>query len=224
MAQPTNPSFETAGANPGEANAWTDTQSTSAEDIAVFDTAASGDRPLEDFETQFQEPQTLLATYNEDSITEFSPSDLSSAVFDGAAQVETFEAQYLEPMTGSGPPYNQHSITVFDSSNLDTAMFDSGAEGFEDFEEGWIEPETSGTQSASHKYDDAPDANTPPPALVTSSAAMFNSGSNAEENFDNTVGWGSSNAATPSATTAALFDGGTNAYEDYNTWTSQMVY
>jgi len=223
MADPLNPSFETAGAAAGQAASWTELYSTTGEDVAIFDVAAAGDRPFEDFETQHQLPETLLATYNEDSLEEFDPSDLAAALFDGADQQERFESNYREPAT-TGTVWNQHSKQVFDTSDLDTAMFDTGAEDHEDFDSGFIAPETTGTQAASHKYTDAPDPNTPPPPLATLSAALFDSSTVAQETFDDATGWGTTNEMYPTASSQAMFDAGANDQEDYEgTWTSVMV-
>jgi hypothetical protein len=223
MADPTNPSFETAGAAAGQASGWTEAQSDGGEDTAIFDTDDSGDRPHEDFETQFQEPESALSTFNEDSIEEFEPGDLGSALFDGVAQVENFETKFQEPRTDVGPPFNEQSETNFDSIGSDTAMFDTASQGFEDFEEGWVEPEATGSQASTHKYSDAPNPNSPPPPLGTMDTALFNSGADLEEDFEDATGWGTTKELDPLTATTAQFDGSDN-YEDYDNWTSQMVW
>lgn len=223
MADPLNPSFEIAGAAPGEAASWTELYPATGEDVAIFDVAAGGDRPFEDYETQYQLPQTLLATYNEDSLEAFDPSDLSAALFDGADPQERFESNYREPEV-VGLLWNQHFKWVFDITDLSTAMFDTGAEDHENFDSGFIAPEVSGTQAASHKYTDAPDPNAPPPPLATLGTAMFDTGAHAQETFDDAAGWGTTNEMYPTASSQALFDAGINDQEDYEgVWTSVMV-
>jgi len=224
MADPLNPSFETAGAAAGQADDWTEgCSSPTGEDVAIFDTAAAGDRPMEDFETQHQLPETALATYNEDSIEEFEDTDLSDALFDGADTQERFGGGFRLPDT-LGTSWNQYSKTVFDHTDLDVAMFDAGAEDHEDFDSDFDLPEGLATQEASQKYTDAPDPNVPPPPLATLGTALFDTGVNTEETFDDATGWGTTNEMYPTASSQAMFDGGANPQEDYEgVWTSVMV-
>jgi hypothetical protein len=222
MADPTNASFETAGAAAGQASGWTEAQSTGGEDTAVFDTGATGDRPFEDFETQFQEPESALATYNEVSIDDFADGTLDDAEFDGANPVEQFESKFLEPASGSGPPWNDASETDFGSITSEFAEFDSATVQHEDFESGFIEPETSGTQANSEEYEDAPGA-AAPPTPATASPALFNSGSDDHEDFDDATGWGTSDDLAPTVSSQASFTGPANQ-ESYDTWTSTMIW
>jgi len=128
-----NPSFETPGINPGEANDWDEGYSNAAEDIAAFAHHDGYTRPWEDFEQLYG-----VDPWNNAWQSEFLVTDIVRALFDGGGkQQEDFESGWKEPASPTAVPYNQTSQFVYYSGNFAVAMFDTLADEFEDFEENW---------------------------------------------------------------------------------------
>jgi hypothetical protein len=172
-----NPSFEDAGAIPGEAAHWTLTAVTSAEEIAGF--GAAPEEAWEDFERWFDlldsinDVVVVLAFFdgalkgydafesgwaNAVYLYDLPPAQLVTATFDGFA-IEAFETGW------SNVPYAREWTDVVSA----TGVFDG--EPRETFEHGW-----RGNQLYAWTW-----------AAVASSTAMFDAGAQAVEDFNN--GW-----------------------------------
>lgn len=134
----TNPDFETAGTDPGEADGWTITAATVTPfEVAGFDGDTLG---YEGFESGWG----LL-------LLEFTDADLEVADFVGEP-VDDFERAW-GPFDGSDANYATKVLVaanlgdntgfIFDFSLLAAAEFDSAIVGqnFEDFEDGWPDNE-----------------------------------------------------------------------------------
>lgn len=134
MANPlSNPSFEEAGANPGEAAWWTQDVSATAEDAAPFLRSDGYTRPWDDFENSWG-----IYPYNNEAQAAFEASDLVRAMYEGQAYgIEGFEYSWREPVTTGPVAYNHQSNYGFDLANYSVAMFDTATESGEDFEEYW---------------------------------------------------------------------------------------
>ncbi|MCL2726744.1 MAG: hypothetical protein FWD69_20185 [Polyangiaceae bacterium] len=168
-----NPSFEDAGALPGEATHWTLTAVTSLEELAGF-----GDAPeeaWEDFERWFERLASLddvvvvLAFFdtlkgyeafesgwdNAVYLYDLPPAQLATATFDGK-DVEDCESGW------SNVPYARD----WDDITAATGVF--GGEPREDFEDGWRSNDVYAWSWAA----------------VTASAAMFDAGTQAVEAFE----------------------------------------
>lgn len=196
-----NPSFETPGATFGQADSWTESYDTGAEDVAPFRRSDGNVQPWEDFEDSWMDNHYYQVA--------FTISDLVAAFFNGLAQEhEPFESGWKLP--GSSPdidnsaavfvfvadnfkaavftttlleydgfeaawgysPYNQSSITDFGAGAFIAASFDAAVpEDVEDFEEEW---------QSNENYDTGFVVNGADPNLT---AAMFDAGLNAYENF-----------------------------------------
>ena len=172
-----NPSFEDAGALPGEAEHWTLSAVTSLEEIAGFGTAL--EEAWEDFERWFELLDSIddvvvvlaffdsaLKGYEEFEsgwanvvyLYDLPPAQLVTATFDGLAAEEC--------ETGwSNVPYAREWADV----TAATGVFDG--EPREDFEDQW-----RSNQLYAWTW-----------AAVTSSTAMFDAGAQAVEDFNN--GW-----------------------------------
>lgn len=214
-----NPSFETAGANPGQALNWTEAQSASGEDVAIFEagTPAEAD-PFEDYERQWTEPEGI--GNNEISIDEFDPTDLDVALFEGgAAEYDSFEASWKEPAAGGAAPFNNLSLIEFNPGDLDVAQFDTAADDWEDFEEHWTEPEGIGNQTDHRAYTDAPGGGT-----ATSDAATFDAAGVPEDFEDFEDDWDATAEMEPLTEDCASWDvAGVNGFESFEiNWVSQM--
>lgn len=135
----TNPDFETAGTDPGEADGWSITAATvTPYEVAGFDGDTLG---YEGFESGWG---LLLLT--------FTDSDIEAADFVGE-DVENFERVW-GPFDGSDANYATKVLVaanlgdnagfIFDFSLLAAAEFDSAIVGqnFEDFEDGWPDNES----------------------------------------------------------------------------------
>jgi hypothetical protein len=172
-----NPSFEDAGALPGDAAHWTLSAVTSVEEIAGFGTAP--EEAWEDFERWFDvldsidDVTVVLAFFdsalkgyeefesgwaNNVFMTEMPPAQLVTATFDGLA-AEECESGW------SNVPYTREWADVL----VVTALFDG--EPREDFEDEWRQ-----NQLYAWTW-----------AAATSSTAMFDAGAQAVEDFNN--GW-----------------------------------
>lgn len=107
--------------------------------------------------------------FNHVAITEFSPSLLVAATFDGGATTEeNFE---------DGWSTNENSKDSFDAADLDPALYDSLVEDVEDFENYWRANETAATHI-------------PPPTVAgvaaTVAAATFDGAAHDYEDFEGT--------------------------------------
>jgi hypothetical protein len=174
-----NPSFEDEGTNPGEAQGWTITASTSLEKIAGFGDPATA---YEDFERWYEHVATLddvdavraffgildgfeafeRGWDNNLFFTEFELVQLLAASFNptpNTAQVETFETNW------ANVPYLTEYPLV--SPPLTAGVFSTATA--ERFEANWKSNETFTTSWSG----------------VTSSAAMFDSGAQAVEDYEN---------------------------------------
>ena len=177
-----NPSFEDAGAAPGEAEHWTIVTVTSLERIAGFGPAPH--RAWEDFERWFD---LLLA---------FGPGQLALAFFDPIAEgFEDFEEAWA----------NDHYMTELPAGQVITAAFGGGA--VEDMESGWANvPYTTAWEDVAAvvgMFDGEPGEDFEEQwrsnesyafawGSVASATAMFDGGADPDEDFEN--GW------TPAAT------------------------
>ncbi len=170
-----NPSFEDAGALPGEAEHWTLSTVTAAERIAGF--GPSPHRASEDFErwselrAAFGDGDLAMALFDplaegfEDFeeawmsgvyLTELPPGQVVTAPFGGGA-VEDMEDGW------SNVPY----VTAWEDVAAVAGLFDT--EPREDFEEGWRSNEHYAWSWGG----------------VTAAAALFDAGAQAVEDFEN---------------------------------------
>ncbi|MBX3249394.1 MAG: hypothetical protein KF901_19615 [Myxococcales bacterium] len=170
-----NPSFEDAGALPGEAEHWTLTAVTSLEVLAGFGVAPEDG--WEDFERWYArlaslDDVTVVLAFFDSALKGFEefesgwanvvylyelpPAQLVTATFDGNA-AEDCETGW------SNVPYARDWADVASA----TGVFDG--EPREDFEDEW-----RGNQSYAWTW-----------AAVTASAAMFDAGTQAVEDFEN---------------------------------------
>lgn len=202
MAAPTNPSFETQGALPGEAASWTEGYSDSAEDIAEFG-AGPRNRPYEGFIGGWSS--------NHQWHPGFYSSDLTAAMF----ELLSLAYENFENSWGAPAPFNNQSAFTFDASNFTASLFDGASEDEEDFEDNWDSNETS-------------EAGFPVFGSGTISAASFDSGTpEAIEDFeeewldneDSEAGFPSFGSGTLNA---ASFTGAV-AYENFEgAWTATL--
>lgn len=116
-----NPSFETAGATPGQAASWTVSVVSSAESIAEFGTDALDG--AERFESGWDNDAYLFA---------LEDGDIESAVFDelvGPSVVEDF-----------GHGWDGNELFLWELASVQAATFDGPVgEAFEDFEDDWFD-------------------------------------------------------------------------------------
>lgn len=116
----TNLGFETAGATPGAASAWTLVVTSSAERLALFGTETPA-REQEDFEAEWDA--------NEDYLFAFDVLDIVAPLFDvGVVEGETLED--FEQGWGVNEGY------LFEMGSTDVADLD-GADAPDDFEDDW---------------------------------------------------------------------------------------
>ena len=170
-----NPSFEDAGAEPGQAQHWTLTTSVAGQRIAGFGPAP--DEAWEGFERWFE------------LLTEFAAGSLALALFDPLAEGhEDFEEAWS----------NDLYLTELPSGQVITAPFGGGA--VEDMEDGWSNVpyalDWSAVTATTDIFDGEPredfeDAWRNNQAFawlwssVTSQAALFDGGGDADEDFEN---------------------------------------
>jgi len=195
-----NPSYETPGANDGEAQHWTDAQGAGAEDVALFD-IGTRQVPFEAFEA--------LWDNNDHAQVIFGLTDLISALFEsGTHQHESFEYSWAMPNSPVSPPrFNHASESVFDSENFDAAGFDAALEEVEDFEEEWDDNEDSISDISAGTFPAASfDAGVP--EAVEDFEEEWDSNENSETGFAPTVPGGGT-------LSAAQFDAGANAFENF---------
>lgn len=213
-----NPSFETGGASPGEAQDWLESQSASGQDFAMFDAADGGPaESMEDFEEYWMWPWTsgygmygyggysyAPGTHNGESQNLFGLSDLTYALFEGALlEFENFEYSWRNPSGGPGPPFNHQSAWLFTTTDVAWAAF--GALIYESFEIGW--------SGAAYLVFGAGDT----------SQASFDVVPEAYEDFEED--WGASGPGAAFVSVAALFDAGANAFENFEgVWTSVLQF
>ena len=203
-----NPSFETPGIEPGQADQWSESYSDAAEDICDFVHYDGYTRPYEDFE------QSWL--YNHLHQSAFGLTDIVRALFlNLSMQYETFEVGWSAPHA-YGAPFNDASIFVYADSYFAIAGFDAAADAFEDFEEEWLNnenyeigfPATGSGVLSSASFDPAPFV----PEAV--------------EDFEE--GWSNNQAAFPVVVyllTASLFDGGAVPVESFEaTWPTVLAW
>jgi hypothetical protein len=217
MADPLNPSFETAGAADGQAASWSEDQGSAGEDVGIFNNAT--DQPFDAFESAHNLPSGTGD--NADSILEFEDTDLAAGTFDGNAW-ETFETDYQTPRGVGFINFNQHSILVFTDADLEAASFDTTPEDYEDFEEEFTDPygdpASEGDQKAYTRYAGAPGSGPTTNRVV----GTFDTVSENYEDFEE--GYGASDDLVPSATSTAPFTGGSNNEDGFETWTSDVVW
>jgi len=170
-----NPSFEDAGAQPGLAEHWTLTTSVAGQRIAGFGPVP--EEAWEGFERWF------------DLLTEFAPGSLALALFDPLAEGhEDFEEAWS----------NDLYLTELPSGQVITAPFGGGA--VEDMEDGWSNVpyalDWSAITAATGIFDGEPREDFEDAwrnnqafawlwAAVTSQAALFDGGGDADEDFEN---------------------------------------
>lgn len=213
MANPLNPSFETAGANAGEAQSWTQSQSDAGEVLAEFDTAGTADRPYEDYESGHYLPAAsgdngTSVLYVEDGVFVSAPD-------------EDFERDHYLP-DGQDWGVNQDSVLDWASALSTAADFDTTPTPYEDFEHEhdlpYGNPATYATTPAAFKnFSDIP---SPPLPTASSSLAPFDTSPENYEDFEEGYG-GQSSLFTMS--TANL--GGGSSEEGWESgWTSTMTW
>ncbi len=119
-----NLSFEIAGARPGDAADWTQTQLASAEELAGYGPSSPSvrRRPEDDFEDGWRNDEFVIA-FGGLVIIEAAIYDIAIA----PQQREDYEEGWL----------NNENFT-FIHSGLDPAMYDSAPEAVEDYEEEWL--------------------------------------------------------------------------------------
>ena len=113
----TNPSFELAGAQPGDASGWTRTVVSTYEEIAGF---GALNAPLETFEVEWG---------NEPVLFEFADADVARAIYTDPTPPNTRNAEGFEVLWGSNEGFQ------FELTSTEDAVF--GATSFEPFETGW---------------------------------------------------------------------------------------
>jgi len=198
-----NNSFEIAGASAGLAASWTSARDVGAEDVAIFGVAGGRETPYEDFEYGW--------LFNELSKLIFALADVEQALFEGGTDdLESFEYSWMLPSTnplGYIINYNQLSVTTLEADALEDYVFSPGVKSREDFEGGWDNNEDFITAFVSGDVSYAIFGVVAPEPL---------------EDFEEE--WNQTALPSPLVTTLALFDGGANAFEDFETWTSKMVF
>lgn len=183
-----NPSFEDPGIDPGQADQWTEAYDLGAEDYAVFGIPPGGTAPFpfEDYEEWNQ---------SQHAVTSFPANTLYPALFErGTLPRETFDYSWCSPAPVTIPPrFNHLFLTAFNSGDTETAPFALTGDR-EHFEYGWLDNQNFETSYGA--------------GGATSSAALFDSGADSDEDFENA--WGSNeNYQTsfgPGDTSLASFD------------------
>lgn len=178
-----NPSFETPGVEPGQADQWSEGYGAGASVLADFTHYDGYTRPYDDFE------QSWGSNHNAQS--SFAVTDIVTALFSNQSRAfENFEESWWEPHTPATGPHNGSAYLYFYSGNFLTAQFNSGSEAYEDFEEGWgVSPYN---ESSIYAF-----------AAGTFSTASFDSGTpEAVEDFEEE--WKDNENATSSITSTVI--------------------
>jgi hypothetical protein len=122
MADLTNLGFETAGTDPGDALAWSVSETITRELHVLWGSAVRSD--VEWFETEWSTNEDYLFAFEGLLI------DLTPAIFDSSLGSPN-GAEDFEDGWSSNEGYS------FDLGSSSTASFDTSPEDFEDYEEGW---------------------------------------------------------------------------------------
>lgn len=146
MAVVANPSYETPGADYGEAESWIETYTNCGEQVATFFYHEGPRRPSESFESSWDDNHLYE--------TAFALADLVHALLCGlAVPYENFEGNWHSPQLAGAD--NAASVFVFVTANHVAALFADGADE-ENFENGWgISPFNEGYDP--NGFDAAPD-------------------------------------------------------------------